>query len=117
MVNMNNDKDTQTYAIIGAAMEVHSVLGSGFLETVYQEALALEFSVRSIPFQKEHALPVFYRGQALNSHYRTDFLCFNSVIVELKALPNPLHTILKIKPIIYTLLICVICVICGPNYP
>ena len=88
MVNMNNDKDTQTYAIIGAAMEVHSVLGSGFLETVYQEALALEFSVRSIPFQKEHALPVFYRGQVLNSHYRTDFLCFNSVIVELKALPN-----------------------------
>lgn len=67
-------------------MEVHKVLGHGFLETVYQEALAIEFSTRSIPFNREVELPASYKGKQLNTSYRVDFICYGSVIVELKAL-------------------------------
>ena len=78
--------DPRTYAIIGAAMEVHKQLGCGFLESVYQEALAIEFSKRKIPFHREVTLPVFYKDVRLNSAYRVDFICFDQVAVELKAL-------------------------------
>jgi GxxExxY protein len=78
--------DPRTYKIIGAAMEVHRQLGCGFLETVYQEALALELRDREIPFRRELLFPVSYKGYRLNSQYRPDFICFDSVIVELKAL-------------------------------
>ena len=79
-------RDPKTYQIIGAAMEVHRQLGCGFLETVYQEALALELREREIPFRRELLFPVSYKGYRLNSQYRPDFICFDSVIVELKAL-------------------------------
>jgi GxxExxY protein len=79
-------RDPRTYRIIGAGMEVHRQLGCGFLETVYQEALALELRDREIPFRRELLFPVSYKGYRLNSQYRPDFICFDSVIVELKAL-------------------------------
>ena len=79
-------KDPETYAIIGAAMEVHRVLGCGFAESAYQDALAIELERRSIPFQREVALLISYKGQKLNTAYRADFICFDRVIVELKAL-------------------------------
>lgn len=83
---VGSEKDPQTYGIIGAAIEVHRHLGHGFLEVVYQEALRREFEEREIPFQKELDLPVLYKGRALDCRYRADFVCFESVIVELKAL-------------------------------
>ncbi len=67
-------------------MEVHQQLGCGFLEAVYQEALAYEMQSRRIPFQREITLPVFYKGHKLSTSYRTDFICFDEVIVELKAI-------------------------------
>ena len=80
--------DPRTYAIIGAAMEVHKQLGCGFLEPVYQEAMAIELSKRQIPFSREVRLPVFYKDMRLNTPYRVDFICFDEVAVELKALAH-----------------------------
>jgi GxxExxY protein len=85
-VTLISKNDPKTYKIIGAAIEVHRVLGSGFLEAVYQEALSVEFSSSRIPFQKEVDLPVYYKETILSTSYRADFLCYESVIVELKAI-------------------------------
>jgi GxxExxY protein len=81
-----DSRDQQTHAIIGAAMEVHRQLGPGFLEAVYHQALAIEFSARTVPFVQEAELPVYYKGELLACSYRADFLCYDEVIVELKAL-------------------------------
>ena len=69
-------------------MEVHTHLGNGFLEAVYQEALAIEFGGRQIPFEREVPFPVYYKGMELSTHYRADYICYGLVVVEIKALPR-----------------------------
>jgi len=75
-----------TYEIIGAAMEVHATLGPGFLESVYQEAFAIELLSRKIPFYTEKRIDIIYKGVKLEKHFVADFICDNHVIVEIKAL-------------------------------
>ena len=77
--------EQETYAIIGAAMEVHSILGSGFLEAVYQEALTIEFERRKIPFKREEKLEIKYKDYILSKYYEADFVCYDKIIVETKA--------------------------------
>ncbi len=78
--------EEETFRIRGAVFEVSKQLGIGFLEAVYQEALALEFEERDIPYVASPALGVAYKGRLLSQTYRPDFVCFDRVIVELKAL-------------------------------
>lgn len=75
-----------TYKIIGACIEIHRQLGCGFLEPVYQEALSLELEERNIPYQKEKLLEINYKNKLLSKKYIADFICFDKIIVELKAL-------------------------------
>jgi GxxExxY protein len=81
------DRDPRTYAIIGAAMRVHSELGPGLLEVSYQHALSLEFKAQRVPFEREVPISLWYRGERLGGTYRADFRCYDDVLVELKALP------------------------------
>lgn len=78
----------EAYAIAGAAMEVYYTMGLGFLEPVYQEALAIEFGRRRIPFEREKRLELFYKGTKLNKTYSPDFVCFEDIVVELKVVPQ-----------------------------
>ena len=75
----------ESYAIIGAAMEVHRTLGKGFLESVYQESLGVEFKKRQIPFSREHLLELFYKGDKLSKYFVADFICFEKIVLELKS--------------------------------
>ena len=78
----------ETYQIIGAAMEVHKTIGCGFTEPLYQEAFEQELQLRSIPFQREKSFHVTYKGKELKKEFRPDFVCFNKIIVELKAVDD-----------------------------
>jgi len=84
----------ECYKIIGAAMEVHRELGSGFLEPVYQESLQLEFRLQNIPHRREEPLNINYKQFELSKRYIADFICYDCIIVELKALSDllPVHT-------------------------
>ena len=77
--------EDETYKIIGAAMKVHSVLGPGFTEKVYQEALAVEFADRGIPFVREREIHAVYKGIVLQGTFIPGFICYDKIIVELKA--------------------------------
>jgi GxxExxY protein len=76
----------EVYAIVGAAIEVHRGLGAGFLEAVYQEALERELALHGIAFEAQRELVIHYRGQPLSKAYVCDLLCFDKVLVELKAM-------------------------------
>lgn len=76
----------ESYAVVGAAMDVYYKLGCGFLEPVYQEALAYEFGLRNIPFTSQTELPIKYKDYVLQKRYRADFVCYEKIIVEIKAL-------------------------------
>ena len=86
---MDDEKrDNESYEVIGAAMKVHSELGNGFLEAVYQESLEIEFQNRKIPYKREMKIPVYYCGKELKTYYQADFVCYDNIIVELKALKS-----------------------------
>ena len=88
-----NHKDDLSFNIIGAAIEVHRVLGPGLLESAYEESLCREFSLRNIAFERQVSLPVEYKGVQLDCGYRLDLVVERSVVVELKTVESllPLH--------------------------
>lgn len=84
----------ETYTIIGAAIEAHKVLGVGFSELVYHDALCRELELRGVPFESEKDIQVLYKGSPLARTYRADIICYGKIIVELKAVDHllPEHT-------------------------
>ncbi len=76
----------EVYNIVGAAMEVHRVIGPGFLEPVYQESFAIELGLNNILFIEQAKLSMEYKGHSLKHKYIPDFLCYDEIIVEIKAL-------------------------------
>ncbi len=80
------EPDPQTFQIIGAAMEVHRQLHRGLYEGFYSDALAVEFGLRQIPFEAQRPIHLEYKGRVLRGVYKLDFVCFDEVIVEVKAM-------------------------------
>ena len=80
--------EEQTSKILNACIEVHNELGNGFLEPVYQEALEEEFKLQGIPYEREKLLPIMYKGKQLDKEYYADFVCYENIVVELKAVTN-----------------------------
>lgn len=78
----------EVYRIQGAVFEVYREMGCGFLESVYQECLGKEFNLQGIPFIPQMSLELKYKGEVLQKTYRPDFLCFEKIIVELKAVKD-----------------------------
>lgn len=76
----------EVFALIGAAIEVHRELGHGFLEAVYQEALEIEMAERSVPNVAQPELQLRYKRKTLKKKYVPDFVCFDEVVVEIKAM-------------------------------
>ncbi len=76
----------EVYAIIGAAIEVHKTLGAGFLEAVYQEAMEIEATSRQLPFLAQPKIQIRYKNHVLQKYYIPDFIFFNQILVEIKAL-------------------------------
>ena len=75
----------ESYKIIGTCMKVHSELGAGFLESVYQEALEKQFIKDGIPYEREKLLKIDFDGQQLKKSFKADYVCYDKIIVELKA--------------------------------
>ena len=83
--SMREGPDRQTFQIIGAAMEVHRHLPRGMYEQIYCEALAVEFTLRKIPFRAQHPLRIVYKGRRLTGVHHMDFICYDEVVIEVKA--------------------------------
>jgi len=77
--------EEETYKIIGTCMSVHSALGAGFLESVYQEALEKEFVKQVLPFVRHQKLNIIFNNEKLKKYFVADFVCYDKIIVELKA--------------------------------
>ena len=86
--NMSLIYKNEVYDIIGACFDVYKELSCGLSEPIYQEALEIEFNLRGIPFEREKELVVYYKGRKLRKKYVADFVCYDDIIVELKALDN-----------------------------
>jgi GxxExxY protein len=84
MDRIENDINQITHKIIGCAMKVHSILGNGFQEVIYQRALAIEFNLNGLVFKREMEMPIFYQNEQIGTR-RVDFFVENSVMLELKA--------------------------------
>ncbi|HQY06697.1 MAG TPA: GxxExxY protein [Lacunisphaera sp.] len=82
---LKSEHDADGYALIGACYEVHTEMGNGYLESVYQESLELELTDRGISFIAQPKLPIFYKGRQLRKEYEADLLVLDKIIVELKA--------------------------------
>ncbi|MGA2242113.1 MAG: GxxExxY protein [Verrucomicrobiota bacterium] len=82
---MNIIHKLESYEIMGACFEVYKEKGNGFLETVYQECLEIEFAGRKIPFKVQPELSLTYKGRTLKSKFKPDFICYDKIVVELKA--------------------------------
>lgn len=110
-------EDELSKQIIGAAIEVHRHLGPGLLESAYEEALAREFTIQEISFQRQLAVPLTYKGVKLECGYRVDFLVEDLVIVELKSVESfmPIH---KSQALTYLrLMLCKLCLLINFNVP
>ncbi len=83
----------ECYQIQGAIFDVYREMGAGFLESVYQECLEKEFIKRKIPFKNQPELNLYYKGESLKQKYKPDFICYDKIILELKALKDitPIH--------------------------
>jgi GxxExxY protein len=75
----------ESYQIMGACFEVYKNMGRGFLEPVYQECLEVELTERGIPFSPRRKLPIAYKGRTLEKTYEADFICYDKIIIEVKA--------------------------------
>ncbi|MEI6882170.1 MAG: GxxExxY protein [Bacteroidota bacterium] len=84
MDRIENDINQITHKIIGCSMKVHSILGNGFQEVIYQRALAIEFNLNGLVFKREMEMPIFYQNEQIGTR-RVDFFVENSVMLELKA--------------------------------
>ena len=78
--------EQETYKILGACFEVYKQKGCGFTESVYQECLSIEFEIEKIPFVAQPKIQIEYKGRVLEQFFVPDFICFNKIIVEIKAL-------------------------------
>lgn len=75
----------ESFEIMGACFEVYKEKGGGFLESVYQECLGIEFGLRNIPFKAQPELALSYKGRPLKSKFKPDFICHDKIVLELKA--------------------------------
>ena len=85
---MNLMLEDETYAIRGAVFEVYKEMGCGFLEAVYQECLEKELSFKKVPFKAQPELKLCYKGENLQQTYRPDFICYEKIVLEIKAVKN-----------------------------